>query len=69
MLDFAAIDESLDQLPLARAFEVGETLKICDRIEELAAKELRIPRKTLAKVRTGRDELLARAAEQCGKTA
>lgn len=61
MLDFAAVDPMLDDLPLLRGFEVAESLHCRERLEEIAAKELKLTKKALAKLRADGPDLLERA--------
>ncbi len=61
MLDFAAVDSSLDEVSLAHVLSIAEQLGMRDRLEELANKELRITKKALTRIRKEGDEMLAKA--------
>jgi hypothetical protein len=62
LLDFAAVDPSLEDVPLAHALRLADGLGLRDRLEELANRELRVTKKALAALRQTGAELLARAA-------
>ncbi len=62
LLDFAAADPTLEDVPLAHALGLAQQLGLRDRLEELANRELRITKKALAALRQTGAELLARAA-------
>jgi hypothetical protein len=62
LLDFAAADATLDDVPLAHVLRLAEYLGLRDRLEELAHRELRITKKALTTLRQTGDDLLARAA-------
>lgn len=61
LLDFAAADPQLEEVPLAAAFSLAEPLEIADRLEELAVKELGRPKKQVAKIRKDHARLLEEA--------
>ena len=61
MLDFAAVDPELDQLPLAAAFQWSKRLGIEAEFEELAVKELKLKARTLSKLKSEAEEMLAKA--------
>jgi hypothetical protein len=62
LLDFAAADPSLNDLPLAQALSIADTLGIRARFEEKANKELKVTKKALAALRAEGGSLLERAA-------
>lgn len=62
MLDFASVDPSLEDLPLAHALCLSDAMKLRDRLEELAHRELRVTKKALLALRETAAGLLARAA-------
>ncbi len=62
LLDFAAADPTLEDVPLAHALRLAEGFGIRDRLEELANRELRITKKALTSLRQTGADLLARAA-------
>ena len=64
LLDFVAADRDLEELPLAAALELTETLGIKDGFAELARKELRLGKKQLQKIDQSKIELLAGAASK-----
>ncbi len=61
MLDFASVDPTLEDLPIARALALAEAAGLRERLEELVNRELRITKKMLAKLRQDGPEMLARA--------
>ncbi|MCZ7645960.1 MAG: M48 family metalloprotease [Planctomycetota bacterium] len=61
LLDFASVDPSLEDLPLARALELAEKAGLRERMEEIANRELRISKKMLASLRKDGPDMLARA--------
>ena len=61
LLDFACIDPLLEDLPLAAALRSAEELGISEAFEALLLKETGIKKTVLAKLKTGRDELLSQA--------
>jgi hypothetical protein len=64
LLDFAAADPTLEDVPLAHVLRLAERLGIRDRLEELANRELRITKKALTSLRQTGADLLARAASR-----
>src|SRR5262249_40574898 len=50
LLDFAAVDPELEQAPLAAAFLIADRLKLGERLGQLATKELKIPKREIAKL-------------------
>jgi hypothetical protein len=62
MLDFAAVDPALDDLPLAYVMQLAERMRLRERLEELANRELRVSKKALLALRDSGAGLLARAA-------
>lgn len=63
LMDFVAADRDLEELPLAAALTLAETLGIKDRLSELARKELRLRKKQLDKIDQTKTELLAAATK------
>jgi hypothetical protein len=61
MLDFAAVDPDLDDLPLAAAFQWSKLLGIEAEFEKLAAKELKLKARALTKLKNEADDMLAKA--------
>ena len=61
MLDFATVDPELDQLPLAAAFQWSRRLEIEAEFEKLAVKELKLKSRTLNKLKSEAEDLLAKA--------
>jgi hypothetical protein len=62
MLDFAAVDPTLEDLPLAHVMQLAERMRLRERLEELANRELRVSKKALLALRDAGADLLARAA-------
>jgi hypothetical protein len=62
LLDFASADPAMNELPLAHALEIADGFSIRGRVEEKAAKELRMSKKAIAALRSEGRSLLARAA-------
>ena len=60
MLDFAAVDPDLDDLPLAAAFQWSKLLGIDAEFEKLAAKELKLKARALTKLKNDADDMLAK---------
>lgn len=63
MLDFAAADPALEELPLVYVLYLAEKMERRDRLEELANRELKITKKALAKLRQDGAEMLERAGQ------
>ena len=63
MLDFAAVDPELDQLPLAAAFQWSKRLEIEAEFEKLAVKELKLKARAITKLKNEAEELLLKAEE------
>jgi hypothetical protein len=63
LLDFASADPDLEEAPLAAAFSMAGRLEIADRLEELAIKELGLPKRQVAKVRRECARILEEAAK------
>jgi hypothetical protein len=61
LLDFAAVDPSLEDVPVAHALRLAEGMGLRERLEELAHRELRVTKKALAALRQTGPGLLARA--------
>lgn len=64
MLDFATVDPALDEVPLACVLNLSEKLGIRERLEELANRELRVSKKTQARLRQESAEMLAKAGRR-----
>jgi hypothetical protein len=64
LLDFAAADPTLEDVPLAHALRLAENMRLRDRLEELAHRELRVTKKALTSLRQTGADLLARAASK-----
>jgi hypothetical protein len=62
LLDFAAADPTLEDVPLAHVLRLAEQMGLRDRLEELAHRELRITKKALTALRQSGADILARAA-------
>jgi hypothetical protein len=61
LLDFAAADPDLEELPLAAALDWSERLGFADAFEKLAAKELDLGKRKLGKLKKEAAALLAKA--------
>jgi hypothetical protein len=61
LLDFAAIDRDLEDVPLAAALQWSERLEIADQFEKLALKELGIGKRAFNKIKKEADSLLKQA--------
>ncbi len=61
LLDFAAADAALEDLPLAAALQWSERLEIADVFEKAAIKELGIGKRQLTKLKKDAATLLAKA--------
>ncbi|WP_426103633.1 M48 family metalloprotease [Massilia sp. TSP1-1-2] len=61
LLDFACVDPSLDDLPLAGALRMADHLGIGETFDALLLKETGIKKAALTKLKAARDDLLARA--------
>jgi hypothetical protein len=61
LLDFAAVDPELEQLPLAAAFQWSKRLGIEPEFEKLAAKELKLKARTITKLKSEAEEMLSKA--------
>jgi hypothetical protein len=62
LLDFAAADPTLEDVPLAHVLQLADRMGLRDRLEELAHRELRITKKALTSLRQTGADILARAA-------
>ncbi len=62
LLDFAAVDPSLEEAPMAAAFQLSERMGWGDRFSELASRDLKLPKKTLSRVRSDAAKILSEAA-------
>lgn len=63
MVDFVAVDTSLDTLPLAHAQHVAEGLGLLERLERFVNKELKLTKKVISSVRAQREALLEAAKQ------
>lgn len=63
LLDFVSVDRSLDEAPLAAAFQLTDQLQASDRFEEIVRKELGLRKGQVEKLRRNAAELIAQAAE------
>ncbi len=61
LLDFATVDRSLDELPLAAAFELSGKLGLEKQFSAAAAKELVLKKKQLEQLEAAASEMLANA--------
>ena len=61
LLDFAAIDRDLEELPLAAALDWSERLEIAEQFERLAVKELGMPKRQLNKLKKEATAMLMKA--------
>jgi hypothetical protein len=61
LLDFAAIDRDLEDVPLAAALDWSERLEISEQFEKLALKELGIGKRQLNKLKKESGAMLAKA--------
>lgn len=64
LLDFAAADPGLEEVPLAAAFRVATGLGVADRFHEVARRELGLKVRDLKRVREDADSILAAGARQ-----
>lgn len=63
MLDFAAADPAMEELPLVYTLHLAEKMELRDRMEELANRELKITKKALAKLRQDGADMLEKAGQ------
>ena len=61
LLDFAAADQSLDDLPLSAALVTARQVGLGQRFSEIAAKELGLPKKRFAKIEANAERRVAEA--------
>ncbi len=61
LLDFAAVDRDMEDVPLAAALVLSRKLGIEDRFAELAHKELSIPKKQIARAQKDAEATIAKA--------
>ena len=61
LLDFAAADRSLDELPLSAALVTARQVGLGSRFSEIAAKELGFPKKRFAKIEANAEQRVAEA--------
>jgi len=66
MLDVAAADRDLDDVPLAAALETGAQWGLADTFERMALRDLRLGKRQLQKIRQDAAALLEKAARQHG---
>jgi hypothetical protein len=64
LLDFAAIDRELEDLPLARALDLSARLGVAEKFEQVALKELGIGKRQLTKLKKEGKSLLAEAEKR-----
>jgi hypothetical protein len=64
LLDFAAVDKDLEDLPLASALDWSDRLGIMDQFEKLAAKELGIGKRQMTKLKKEAAMMLNQAEAQ-----
>ncbi len=58
LLDFAALDQELEDLPLAATLEWGSHLGLSERFEKIVLKELSLTKKRITKLKTQAPEML-----------
>ncbi len=63
LLDFVTADRDLEELPLAAALLLAETLGMKDRFIGIAKRELRLRKKQLETIDQDKEKLLAKANE------
>ena len=61
LLDFAAIDPDLEDVPLAAALEWSKRIELAEQFEKLVVKELGIGKRQLTKLKKEAAEMLAKA--------
>ena len=61
LLDFAAVDRDMEDVPLAAALVMSRKLGIEERFAELAHKELAIPKKQVARAQKDAEATVAKA--------
>ena len=61
LLDFAAADRTLDDVPLAAAFDLAQRLGLGDPFERAVLKDLRVPKRRVTRLRQEAAGLLATA--------
>jgi len=66
LLDFAVADRELDEVPLAGAFELAQRLGVDEPFARFVAKELRLPKRQLTRIRQEAGALIERAERQHG---
>lgn len=66
LLDFAVADRELDEVPLAGAFELAQRLGVDEAFARFVAKELRLPKRQLTRIRQEAGALIERAERQHG---
>lgn len=64
LLDFALIDKTLEDTPLAAAFNLSHRLGLGSAFEQIAVRELRMTKRQLTKLKKNAAETLARAAAE-----
>jgi hypothetical protein len=65
LLDFAAADPAMNELPLVQALEIADGFHLRSQLEQKAVQELKVTKKTIATLREEGRSLLAKAATQC----
>lgn len=66
LMDFAAADTTLDDVPLAAAFDLAQRLGVADAFEQAVLKDLRLPKRRVTKLRKDASALLATAEAHHG---
>lgn len=61
LMDFAAADRTLDDVPLAAAFDLAIRLGLADAFERAVLKDLRVPRRRVGRLRADAAAVLAQA--------
>lgn len=64
LLDFATLDRSLEEAPLAAALKLSERLGVKDRFSEIAIRELRLRKRQFEKLDSEKESLLAAAERE-----
>jgi hypothetical protein len=67
LLDFVTADRELEELPLAAALALVETLGLKERFADVAKKEMRLTKKQFDQLDRNKDTLLKRAQEGKGE--
>jgi len=61
LMDFSVADRGLDDVPLAAAFDLAQRLGVAETFERDVSKDLRVPKRRLAKLRQDAARVLAEA--------